>query len=90
MKKFQQKYKYFDLFQDEYAIFRYGETDINNSGEKDREGKLLNYCESSNCNCPFEFDVVGVFNFKLIFDWFNDNNYNKKYIKAYIIMHLSF
>ena len=72
--------KYFDLFQDEYAIFRYGETDINNSREKDREGKLLNYCESSNCNCPFEFDVVGVFNFKLIFEWLNDNNYNKNEI----------
>jgi len=72
--------KYFELFQDEYAIFRYGETDINNSKEKDREEKLLNCCESSNCNCPFEFDVVGVFNFKLIFEWLNDSNYNKNEI----------
>jgi hypothetical protein len=72
--------KYFELFQDEFAIFRYGETDKSNSEEDEREKKLLKYCESSNCDCPFEFDVIGIFNFKLIFEWLNDSNYNKNEI----------
>ena len=70
---------YFKFFSDEYAIFRYGETEINNyEKEEDREQKLTKYCESSNCDCPFEFDVVGIFNLKILFEWINDKDYNKK------------
>ena len=69
--------KYFKLFSDECAIFRYGETEKNYIEEEDREEKLLKYSESSNCSCPFEFEIVGIFNFKLILEWLNDNDYNK-------------
>ena len=72
--------KYFKLFPDKYAIFRYGETEKNYIEEEDREEKLLKYCESSNCDCPFEFEIVGIFNFKLILEWLNDNDYNKNEI----------
>ena len=72
--------KYFNLYSDEYAIFRYGETKKDNSENDDREEKLLRYCESSNCDRPFEFEIVGLFNFKLIFEWLNDSNYNKNEI----------
>ena len=72
--------KYLALFQDEYAIFRYGKTEKNNNEVNDREKKLLEYCESSNCDYPFEFDVIGIFNFKLLFVWLNDSNYNKNEI----------
>ena len=70
---------YFQYFSDEFAIFRYGETEINSyEKEEDREQKLTKYCESSNCDCPFEFDVVGIFNIKKLFEWINDKEYNKK------------
>ena len=72
--------KYFYLFQDQYALFRYGLTDKTNLEEKDREKKLIKYTESSNCDCPFEFEVIGIFNFKYIFKWLNDKDYNENEI----------
>ena len=70
--------KYFEYFSDEFAIFRYGETEINiYEKEEDREKKLTKYCESSNCDCPFQFDIVGIFNFKLLFKWLNHEPYFK-------------
>ena len=70
--------KYLNLFSDECALFRYGLTEKKNDEEEEgREEKLLKYCESGNCDYPFEFEVIGIFNFKKIFEWLNDSDYNK-------------
>ena len=68
--------KYFINYPDKCAIFRFGETEKQKENE-DREEKLTKYCESGECDCPFELTIVGLYNFKLIFEWLNDSNYNK-------------
>ena len=68
--------KYLKNYPDECAIFRFGETEKPKEKE-DREEKLTKYCESGECDCPFEMTIVGIYNFKLMFEWLNDNNYNK-------------
>jgi hypothetical protein len=68
--------KYLKNYPDECAIFRFGETEKLIENE-DREEKITKYCESGECDCPFELTIVGVYNFKLMFEWLNDNNYNK-------------
>ena len=68
--------KYLKNYPDECAIFRFGETEKPKENE-DREEKLTKFCESGECDCPFELTIVGIYNFKLMFEWLNDNNYNK-------------
>ena len=68
--------KYLNNYPDKSAIFRFGETEKPKENE-DREEKLTKYCESGECDCPFELTIVGIYNFKLLFEWLNDSNYNK-------------
>ena len=68
--------KYFKNYPDKCAIFRFGETEKQKENE-DREEKLTKYCESGECDCPLELTIVGIYNFKLMFEWLNDSNYNK-------------
>ena len=68
--------KYLKNYPDKSAIFRFGETEKPKENE-DREEKLTKYCESGECDCPFELTIVGIYNFKLMFEWLNDSNYNK-------------
>ena len=68
--------KYLENYPDKCAIFRFGESEKTNENE-DREEKLTKYCESGECDCPFELTIVGIYNFKLMFEWLNDENYNK-------------
>ena len=77
------KYTYFSLldkylknYPDESTIFRFGETEKEEENE-DREEKLTKYCESGECDCPFELTIVGIYNLKLMFEWLNNDNYNK-------------
>jgi hypothetical protein len=78
-----QKYTYFNLldkylnnYPDKSAIFRFGLTEKEKENE-DREEKLTKYCESGECDCPFELTIVGIYNLKLMFEWLNDSTYNK-------------
>ena len=68
--------KYLKNYPDKCAIFRFGESEKQNENE-DRDEKLTKYCESGECDCPFELTIVGIYNFKLMFEWLNDSNYNK-------------
>ena len=68
--------KYLKNYPDKSAIFRFGESEKKKENE-DREEKLTKYCESGECDCPFELTIVGLYNFKLMFEWLNDNTYNK-------------
>ena len=68
--------KYLKNYPNDSAIFRFGESEKPKENE-DREAKLTKYCESGECDYPFELTIVGIYNFKLMFEWLNDNDYNK-------------
>ena len=83
--------KYLTNYDHRSVIFRFGECEEKEKKlflktSEEREEKLTRNCESGDCDFPFEVTVVGLYNFKLIFKWLNDDSEECKYNKNEMIL----